>query len=499
MQPQLYEFCMKELIDLNKEIVFASSDPDVSHAISRLVKQGKLRKIAPRLYTTNLVDSVEIIVRRNILNILTWRFPGTIISHRSAREMRLTANGYFFLTGTFNKKVTDLPGVVIVVSKGPAADQNDMTFNQMYIAGEYRWMLENMQESRRAGDESKVLPVDVIEKKLGSVLIASGEAGLNAYRDTLRETAERLGMTKEFQKINVIVSALLATHDSAALTTSYAQALSVGLKYDENRKHLFETLFDALQEKHFVSRKIQAQSEEEYRNIAFFESYFSNYIEGTEFEVDEAKQIVETGIPIAHRNEDSHDVLGTFQLVSNRSEMMRYPQSPQELLDILRRRHAILLSGRPDLNPGQFKQVNNRAGNTEFVDAKLVQGTLEIGFDYYTALASPLAKAIYIMFLISETHPFNDGNGRTARVMMNAELFRAGEAKTIVPTVYREDYLLSLRKLSRQGDPSAYIKVMEKLQRFGLTLYGRPFDNLWSYLKSCNAFEEPDRAKLMFV
>ena len=490
---------MKELVDLTKEIVFASSDPDVSHAISRLVRQEKLRKIAPRLYTTNLIDSPESIVRRNILNILMWRFPGTIISHRSAREMRLTANGYFFLTGTFNKKVTDLPGVVIVVSKGPAADQNDMAFNQMYIAGEYRWMLENMQESRRAGEESKVLPVDVIEKKLGSVLIASGETGLNAYRDTLRETAERLGMDKEFKKINALISALLATHDSAALTTNYAKALSVGLKYDENRKHLFETLYDALQEQHFISRPIQPQSENEYRDIAFFESYFSNYIEGTEFEVDEAKRIVETGIPIANRNEDSHDILGTFQLVSNRSEMQRYPRSAQELLDILRRRHAILLSGRPDLNPGQFKQVNNRAGNTEFVDVKLVQGTLEVGFDYYTALSSPLAKAIYMMFLISETHPFNDGNGRTARVMMNAELFRAGEAKIIVPTVYREDYLLSLRKLSRQGNPTTYIKVMEKMHLFGQTLYGRSFDDLWSYLKSCNAFEEPEKAKLKFM
>lgn len=490
---------MKELVDLTKEIVFASSDPDVSHAISRLLKQEKLRKIAPRLYTTNLVDSPESIVRRNILNILMWRFPGTIISHRSAREMRLTANGYFFLTGTFNKKVTDLPGVVVVVGKGPSADKNDIVFGQIYIAGEFRWMLENMQESRRAGGASKVLPVEVIEKKLGSVLIASGEAGLNAYRDTLRETAERLGMDKEYKKISALVSALLATHDSAALTTNYAKALSVGLRYDENRKHLFETLYDALQEQHFVSRPIQAQSENEYRDIAFFESYFSNYIEGTEFEVDEAKRIVETGIPIANRNEDSHDILGTFQLVSNRSEMQRYPQTPQELLDILHHRHALLLSGRPDLNPGQFKQVNNRAGNTEFVDVKLVQGTLEVGFDYYTALSSPLAKAIYMMFLISETHPFNDGNGRTARVMMNAELFRAGEAKIIVPTVYREDYLLSLRKLSRQGDPMNYIKVMEKMHLFGQTLYGRTFDDLWSYLKSCNAFEEPEKAKLKVI
>lgn len=485
-------------LDLNKEIVFASSDPDVSHIISRFVKQGRLKKIAPRIYTTNLIDSPENIVRRNILNILMWRFPGTVISHRSAREMRLTSNGFFFLTGNANRKVTDLPGVVIVVNKGPGGDKKDTVFGQMFIAGEYRWMLENMQESRRSGDQSKVLPTNVIEKKLGSILIASGEEGLNAYRDTLRETAERLGMDKEFRKINKLISALLATHKADVLKTPYAKALSVGLRFDENRKRLFETLFDALQEQHFVSRQIPVQTEDEYRDIAFFESYFSNYIEGTEFEVGEARQIVETGVPIAHRNEDSHDILGTFQLVSNRSEMMRYPQTAQELIDILRHRHAILLSGRPDLNPGQFKEINNRAGNTEFVEAKLVQGTLEVGFDYYTALPSPLAKAIYMMFLISETHPFNDGNGRTARVMMNAELFRTGEAKIIVPTVYREDYLLSLRKISHQGEPLAYIKVMETLHRFGQTLYGRTTDNLLSYLTDCNAFKEPDEAKLKF-
>lgn len=489
---------MEPSVDLSKEIVFASSDSDVSHVISRLLKQGKLRKIAPRLYTTNLVDSAENIVRRNILSILMWRFPKMVISHRSAKEMRVTADGYFFLTGKYNRKITELPGVVVCVNQGPEADESDMIYGQMFIASEYRWMLENMQVSRKAGGASKVLPVETIEKKLGSVLLASGESGLNDYRDILRSTSERLGMAKEFQRINTLISALLATHNANALKSPYVQALSAGLQYDEKRKELFEILFNALQEHHFLSRPVTYLSEEEYRNIAFFESYFSNYIEGTEFEVDEARQIVETGIPLANRSGDSHDILGTFRLVSNRSEMGRFPVSSQELIDTLRRRHAILLEGRRDLMPGQFKMVNNRAGNTEFVDAKLVPGTLEVGFGYYAALTSPLAKAVYMMFLISETHPFNDGNGRTARVMMNAELFRAGEAKIIVPTVYRENYLLSLRKLSRQGDPSTYIKVMETLHRFSQTLYGRPFENLLDYLQKCNAFEEPDNAKLSF-
>jgi len=43
-----------------------------------------------------------------------------------------------------------------------------------------------------------------------------------------------------------------------------------------------------------------------------------------------------------------------------------------------------------------------------------------------------------MMFMISEVHPFNDGNGRIACVMMNAELVRADQSHIIIPTVFRE-------------------------------------------------------------
>lgn len=489
---------MKPLLDLNKEIIFASSDSDVSHQIARMVRLGRLRKIAPRIYTPNMIDSSEVIVRRNLLSILNWRFPNTVISHRSACEMRVTSEGTFYLTGTYNRKVTDLPGITIYLLKGPAADIQDMVYGRMFIASEYRWMLENMQSSRKQGDDSKVLPISLIEKKLESVLVAGGEEQLNQYRDTLRETAERLSMTDEFAKINILISALLNTHSSQVLTDPVVKAAAAGTPYDEKRVELFEKLFDALQGQHFLSRPVPEQTENEYLDIAFFESYFSNYIEGTEFAVDEARQIVETGITIPKRTEDSHDILGTFHVVSNRMEMQAFPTSSQEFFEILSRRHAVLLEGRPELNPGHFKTKNNRAGNTEFVDVNRVQGTLDAGFNYYCALTSPIAKAIYMMFLISEVHPFQDGNGRLARIMMNSELFRANESKIIVPTVSREDYLLALRKSSRQGIVQPYINVMTRLHHFSNTLYGKNFQEMSDYLTLCNAFEEPDDAKLRF-
>lgn len=53
-------------IDLYKEIVFGSADSTTAQRISDLEKQGKLRKIAPRLYTTNMKDSPEAIVRSSL-------------------------------------------------------------------------------------------------------------------------------------------------------------------------------------------------------------------------------------------------------------------------------------------------------------------------------------------------------------------------------------------------------------------------------------------------
>src|SRR3546814_8111445 len=125
------------------------------------------------------------------------------------------------------------------------------------------------------------------------------------------------------------------------------------------------------------------------------EAYFSNFIEGTRFDVQEARQINETGRPMPARDEDSHYVLGTYQIVGNRQEMASIPQDADQLIEILRYRHRILLIARPSKNPGEFKDRNNRAGDTEFVDRTLVRGTLMRGFDFYRALNHSFAKADY--------------------------------------------------------------------------------------------------------
>lgn len=487
-------------MDFNKEILFSSSEPNFSRKISQAEVDGKLRKIAPRIYTTNLLDASENIVRRNFFEILAWRFPEAVISHRSAIELRPTEEGHFFMTSSYNRRITDLPGVTINIYKGKPALENDTEFNRLYISSEYRYMLENLQVSRKTKDGTeKNLPQSVIEERLERMVLLGDEKRLNEFRDKAREIAKELEMMKEFEKLSAIISALLNTHSSEILASDTAKARATGTPFDKSRIEMFEILFEQLKDRFFTERRDRNNDEASFRMFSFFESYFSNYIEGTKFEINEAWQIVDTGVTIPKRVEDSHDILGTFAVLSNRHEMRKSPKTADELIVLLKHRHRIMMGGRPDFNPGVFKQVNNQAGNTLFVDYRHVEGTLRYGFRYIQLLKEPLAKAIYMMFLISEVHPFLDGNGRIARIMMNAELVCGEQSRIIIPTVFREDYLLALSKLSRKKEPDTYIRVMEKLHHFSDNLYGQDFDELNRYLQASNAYEDPEEGKLQWI
>lgn len=482
-----------------QEVVFSSSDPRLSKQISKLEKSGKLRKIAARIYSPNFADSQESIVRRNLFAILGKLYSGSILSHRSALEFKPTSAGHIFLTYKYTKKIS-LPGVTLRFMQGPGPIEGDNLFSgELYVSQLERALLENMQVSRQPGPESKTITLPQLEERLEQVIRVKGETGLNELRDNARIIAEKLGMQHEFEKLNKLISALLTTNPSKILSSPLAVARAFGNPYDPARLPLFEKLFIELKQREFKNLPEKNISQKSFRNFAFFEAYFSNYIEGTEFDLDDAKKIIETNAPMPNRNEDSHDVLGTYKLVSNRNEMSITAGKPEELIKILLYRHKVLLSARTSKKPGQFKDKNNRAGETHFVDHTLVKGTLIKGFDFYQALTSPFAKAIYMMFLISEVHPFLDGNGRTARVMMNAELVKHGQTKIIIPTVYRDDYMLALRLLTRQQDPSAYVKMMIRAQEFSSTITGDDMDAMEKILEASNAFREHDQAKLKII
>lgn len=358
-------------------------------------------------------------------------------------------------------------------------------------------LLENMQPSR--GAKGKCLPRAKVEEILEKICRLHGDAELNRLRDEARAIAKDLGLTTEFTSLNQLFSAILGTGDVKSLDHAVSRARSAQAPYDPDRIELLTRLTGALNADVLPRVQEPSLSPDAWRNRAFFEAYFSNYIEGTEFEVEEARDIVFQQKVSEARPKDAHDIVGTFELIEDRAEAGLIAGSYDEFIDLLLRRHGVLMSARPEERLGQFKEKPNRAGSTHFVAPDLVRGTLREGFDLSRSLTEGFARALYFMFLVAEVHPFKDRNGRIARIFLNAELTRTGFSRIIVPTVLRDDYMLALKSLSNNALTEPFIRVMAKAQAFTASVDYADFDACVRELERRNAFKESEEARLIVV
>jgi hypothetical protein len=491
-------YMVRNLLPEDLPEVFLSTR-GISRGVAAAVSAGTVRKLGVRLYSTNTTDAPADVVRRHLWQIVGLLFPDSVVSYRTALEGRPTALGSLFLTGSYERSV-ELPGIRIRVLKGPGPLDGDNRFVQtLWLASPARAYLECLRVRRIRGSESPALSRDEIETRLERLVRHGGEDEANALRDRSRAIAPALGAERAFEELDDLIGALLRTR-TTRLGTPVSRARAAAEPYDSARTGLFATLHAALLQWAVRPRPDAVVSGAAFENLAFIDAYFSNFIEGTEFEIEEAAEIVfENRIPRS-RPEDAHDVLGTYRLVGDPREMTRSVASGDmrfdDFLMSLRRRHWSIMSGRPEKRPGELKQEGNRAGLTVFVAPELVQGTLRQGFEMLRSLAEPFKRAAFVMFLAAEVHPFDDGNGRVARAMMNAELVAGGQRRIIVPTSYRDDYLLALRALSRQGVTDALVKMLDYAQAFCAAIDFADLQRAIGVLRSCNAFERDTDARL---
>ncbi len=467
----------------------------ISRTVSRRVKAGKLRKLASRLYTRNLADPPEDIVRRNLWGIVAGYFPGALVADRTALEAAPASDGSLCLVTGQGRNV-ELPGLVLRPRRGPGPIGSDMPFvGGLYLSSRSRAYLENMRLSRaRGGRLPRTLRRVEVEERLDRLIRTAGQAAVNRLRDDARAIAVELDLEREAEELHSLIGTLLGTRRSR-LDSPVAVARGQGRPCDPDRMELLDRLHQALRNRPPSFRPTPPRTESGRTTQAFYEAYFSNFVEGTEFLVEEAIRIVFEGEIPQHRPADAHDVAETWRIVSDVDEMARTPKDPRGFTGLLRERHRKIMAGRPETLPGEFKVEENRAGQTVFVAPDLVQGTLHEGFALYRSLESPFERAAYMMFLVSEVHPFSDGNGRIARVMMNAELVAGGEERIIVPTVFRANYLAALRALSRTGRPEPMVRVLDYAQRWTRALDWSSLEVAEQELVRCNAFLDSDEAE----
>ena len=494
---------MSKNIDRLATLIFSSAEDQANaQRVSRLARAGKLRAIHRGIYTSDLETPLEQIVRPNWRQIAEYLYPGSVLGYRSAQEGKPDPEGRIFLVQGNRARSTELPGLklVIIPGAGPVlgleSALNDTPYGKLFVSSEARRLLENLYTGRDS--TIRTMGRAWVESHLSRLCTLRGEHKVNDLRSTAHQLAVLLGMETQFKTLSSIVSALMQTGESRRLRAGDALARAAGKPYDPDRMAIFDALFAALRHSfpHVPDPTTPGLSTS---HFAFFESYFSNYIEGTTFTVEEAREIIFDGKVIEKRFEDSHDVLGTYQGITQQPFRSSPPGNEDEFLEWLKLTNHLVLSSRPEKNPGQWKEKLNQAGSTLFVHPELVQGTLREGFKRVALLEDPFARALMAMFIVTEVHPFEDGNGRTARLVMNAYLTQASSSRIIIPTAYREDYLLPLKALSRNADPVPFLRSMARAQAWSAAFDYSNFHKAWQQMVACNAFaDDISRFKLLY-
>lgn len=470
--------------------LYFPKDTQDAKRLSALARRGHLHRIRQGVYTDAAVNDIPRLLASRWYEVVEHLCKKPLVVYRTAHELK-PYQGHVFIMAAVKKRtqITVGPSLKIEVFPG-----DTITLTEQFVPGLARsalprQLLENLAETRSTAKVPKTLGAQWVEEKLCQELQLRSVTALNNIRDQARTYATSTGLAKEWHRLNKIISAILSTQTmEGVLATPLAIATAKQQPFDASRVHLFESFARYLRDCRFapVSYHYNASS---WRNLAFFESYFSNFIEGTEFEIDEAEEIVFSRKIIDYRHEDSHDILAVYDVVSDYQEMSETPHTPDELLELIQRRHALIMAERKDKRPGQFKLKNNKVGNTVFVTPDNLIGTLSQGFKPYLNLPKGMPRALFMQFLIAECHPFDDGNGRLSRIMMNAELHAMEQYKVILPTVHRDSYLNGLRQATRHR---TLVKVFFQLQRYTADIHWQDYGEAREQLESHQAQRLPD-------
>ncbi len=461
-------------------------------SLSRRAKAGTALRLAPGLYAVGAALSPEEVTRHHLMAIVASYWPGGVLCGRSALARGVIADGTLFVAHPDPPRQTPitLPGATVrpVVRPGPLPGDLSMP-NDLSLSGPARVLVENVVTRGRPGAHQGGLVA--VEDRIDSDARAGGAGRIQEILDQLDVIAvhyDPAAVSAVRDRLRLALGSAIA---GVAVSSTRFGARLAGAPYDAHRVEMLEQLAAALERRQPVTRAVGG-SPVHWEWLPFFEAYFSNFIEGTEFGVDEARRIAMEGLVPVGRPADAHDVAATYRLAVDPEDRSRVPTSGEELAAVLRVRHAVLMAARPDKRPGLFKERMNDAGGYQFVEPDLVVGTLTRGYAVIDRLLAPLARAVAMMVLITECHPFDDGNGRVARLTANAELSAAGQVRLLVPTVCRNEYLGGLSAISNGAAAGqSLVAVLDHVQRWAAAVDWSGFERAHTQLTAGHAYVDP--------
>lgn len=181
-------------------------------------------------------------------------------------------------------------------------------------------------------------------------------------------------------------------------------------------------------------------------------TWTSNALEGNTYTESETKVLLEDGLTVGGKPlRDTFEVLGHGKAYDFMFTLINNKDITEEHVNNL---HKLFYS---DIEPnysGKYRDMNviitgsnypvtdYRNINTEM--KKLCKWIKEERYNYHPVEFAALLHKRFVFI-----HPFKDGNGRVARLLMNTVLIQDGYLLAIIPPILRNDYISLLEKAHR--------------------------------------------------
>lgn len=200
-------------------------------------------------------------------------------------------------------------------------------------------------------------------------------------------------------------------------------------------------------------------------------TYTSNAIEGNTLSPLETTLVIEQGVTIGGKSLKDHlEALDHYDAIRYVRELARETSALTES-DIRNLHRLVMQRSRPDI-AGQYanlaRYVRTETGRHEFpspAEIPALMGDLSAWLHEATAAAQMSFTAHRRLV---DIHPFNDGNGRTARLLMNLLLIRAGYPPLSIRPEDRLEYIEALQQAQAGLGSERFEGLM--LQRLDATL-----------------------------
>lgn len=203
-------------------------------------------------------------------------------------------------------------------------------------------------------------------------------------------------------------------------------------------------------------------------------TYTSNAIEGNTLTRAETALVVEKGVTVDGKTLQEHleavNHAQAFDWVMQRIETTKQNITEGTILDL----HQLILQKIVDIQAGRYRAVPVRIAGSTVVMPNAMK-VPELMDEYVSWLQkskdNPLTVAVDAHFKLVSIHPFVDGNGRTARLLMNLLLMQSGYPPAIIRKEERKQYLASIEKAQLGGSLADYHELMYEAINRSLNIY----------------------------